>query len=221
MSSYVNLLQDSEIAYRSVARDKKSVRTAILGGAGLLLLGLVYGLMQYRAVTSHADELSAAWKAGEAEFTKAKEREEALRHAAGRLAEAKGWGKSRLELSTFLEKFQAVVPPQVQITAFDLTSVLVGVEGEVRTADAQPIPAPQRRYALQLEGLMTGPESEQAVLNFELTLKNADFHDQLSLVKLRETAKVAAVPPGEGLPLGIPAGTRFTMDIQFKPRSLE
>lgn len=238
MSSYVNLLQDSEIHFRSMARDKKSLRMAILGAGVAVVFVLLLLLRHFLAVTGEANELAARWKKLEPQHAKAKEREEILRSASNRQSELRGWTEARYSVPEFMGQLGALIPPTMQIISMEWQGFLSGVEGETRmpppapagTPAPPPMPAPQRRNSLLLRALFTGPDSEQQVLNFVESLKSAPFGGDLLNVKLLETAKAgadastAAAPPGK--PGAAPApketvGTRFSVDLQFKPRSLQ
>jgi Tfp pilus assembly protein PilN len=215
MSTYVNLLQESEIHFRSAARDKQSLRACILGAAGVALLLLVFLLQRYFAVTGQAEELSDAWKTLEAKATLAKERDEMVRTARNRLSELHGWEDARLPMATLMDQLQALVPANAQLLSMEYRAFLYGVEGETRPAPpGPPPPAPQRWTEWTLRGLFTGTDSEQQVLDFVEVLKQAPFREHLQHVKLLETAK--SLPDGRQA-----AGTRFTMGLQFKPRTLE
>jgi hypothetical protein len=219
MSSYVNLLQDSEIQLRSMARDRKSLRVAISAACILVALGILLFFRHYLTLTGQANQLQARWKTLEPQYAKAKEREDILRSANSRLSELRGWAKTRYSIPELMEQLGALIPPNMQIISMELQGFLAGVEGEARmtapgSAPVPPLPAPQRRYGLLLRGLFTGTDSEQKVLNFVESLKVAPFGDQLLNVKLLETAKT-------GLDNKELSGTRFSVDLQFKPRSLE
>ena len=238
MSSYVNLLQDSEIHFRSMARDKKSLRMAILGAGVAVLAGVLLLLRHFLAVTGEAEELKSRWKKLEPQHAKAKEREEILRSASNRLSELRGWTEARYSIPDFLGQLGDLIPPGMQIISLEWQGFLAGVEGETRmstpspagTPPPPPPTAPQRRNSLLLRALFTGQDSEQKVLNFVESLKSAPFGGDLTNVKLLETAKagadasVASPAPGKGAPPLPPkeiVGTRFSVDLQFKPRSLQ
>jgi hypothetical protein len=70
-----------------------------------------------------------------------------------------------------------------------------------------------------LRGQMVGANSEQQVLTFLESIKNAPFKDQLQGARLLETGKINKASQEEGssstmLPTG------FSIEIKFKPRVL-
>jgi hypothetical protein len=110
MSSYINLIQESEIQFRSAALDKKNLRMGILAAGSVLLLGLVFLLKNYFAITSRADDLKKQWTTLEPQYIKAKEVVDNIKLAQGRLSELKGWSEARMDLPVWMEQLAALVP---------------------------------------------------------------------------------------------------------------
>ena len=126
-----------------------------------------------------------------------------------------------------LAQVAALIPAGMQLISLVWQSYLAGVEGDPRM-NAAPVgpqatlPLPERRISLLMRGVLTGPESEQGVLNFVESIKTSPFGQDLTHVKLLETGKAIPDKPTPGVAPGKEiAGTRFSVDMQFKPRPLE
>ncbi len=205
MSSYVNLIQPSEIKYHSVATDK---RFLIKAGVGLVLL---FGLYVAWTVWSSMGTARAAREAL-AEWEEVKPKHAAAIHQTQTLVKLRGtrgylesWNETRIPSAHLLLELSALLPPTVQATQIQITSQLLGLEGGVARIGMTEIKTPERIYKLQFKGLSHGEDGEKTVFQLVEQMKASSVLTQwLASVKLQDAQKEYLTPNGAPIPGGQP-----------------
>ncbi len=203
MSSYVNLIQPSEIKYHSVATDK---RFLIKAGVGLaLLFGLYAGwtIWSSMAAARTARATQAEWEEVKPKHVAAIQQSQALVKLRGKRAYLESWGETRVPTAHLLLELGALLPPTVQATHMQITSQLLGLEGGVTRLGQAEITSPERVYKLQFKGLSHGADGEKIVFQLVEEMKRSPvLSEWLASVKLQDAQKEYLSPEGAPMPPG-------------------
>ena len=212
MSSYVNLIQPSEIKYHSVATDK---RFLVKAGIGLFILfGLYAGWTAWTSFQSsgEARRIQEEWETVKPRYAVALQERKALVKLQNTQKYLESWAETRIPAAELLLEIAALLPPTVQATQLQITSQLVGLEGGIVRLGQAEITVPERLYKLQFKGLSHGADGEKVVFQLEDQMKkSAALSRWISSVKLQNSQKEVLAPDGVpvagGQPLPVAAMT--------------
>ena len=226
MSSYVNLLQPSEIKYHSVATDKRFLLKA---GIGLVLFfGLYAGWTVWSSIGAARDARAVQdeWEVVKPRYAAAIERNQTLVKLRNTRSYLESWGKTRVPTAHLLLELSALLPDSVQLTQVQLSSQLLGLESWVTRIGRADVTTPERIYKLQLKGLSHGAEGEKTVFQLVEEMKKSVVLSQwLASVKLQDAQKEYLTQEGAAgtaipdKPSEAPSATAFTIECEFKPRA--
>lgn len=205
MSSYVNLIQPSEIKYHSVATDKRFLIKAGVGLALLFGLYVAWTVWSSMGTARAARETQAEWEEIKPKFAAAIQQNQTLVKLRGTRAYLQSWGETRVPTAHLLLELGALLPATVQATQIQITSQILGLEGGVARLGQAEIKGPERLYKLQLKGLSHGADGEKTVFQLVEEMKKSSVLSQwLASVKLQDAQKEYLTPEGAPAPGGQP-----------------
>ena len=216
MSSYVNLMQPSEIKYHSVATDKRFLIKAGIGLALLFGLYVAWTVLGSMAAARDARQIQSEWEDIKPKHAAAIQQNQTLVKLRGTRAYLESWGESRVPTAHLLLELTALLPPTVQATQIQITSQILGLEGGVVRLGQTEIKTPERVYKLQFKGLSHGAEGEKTVFQLVEEMKNSPALSQwLASVKLQDAQKEYLTPEGAPAPGGAPLASATMTEEQL------
>ena len=205
MSSYVNLIQPSEIKYHSVATDKRFLIKAGIGLALLFGLYVAWTMWSSMGAARAARETQNEWEEIKPKHAAAIQQNQALVKLRGTRAYLESWGETRVPTAQLLLELGALLPATVQATQIQITSQILGLEGGVVRLGQAEIKSPERIYKLQFKGLSHGVDGEKTVFQLVEEMKKSSVLSQwLASVKLQDAQKEYLTPGGAPGPGGQP-----------------
>lgn len=216
MSSYVNLIQPSEIKYHSVATDKRFLIKAGIGLALLFGLYVAWTVWSSMGSARAARETQMEWEEIKPKHAAAIQQNQTLVKLRGTRAYLESWGETRVPTAQLLLELAALLPPTVQATQIQITSQVLGLEGGVVRLGLTEIKAPERVYKLQFKGLSHGAEGEKTVFQLVEEMKTSSTLSQwLASVKLQDAQKEYLTPEGVRAPGGQPLASAALTEEQL------
>jgi len=196
----VDVILESEQRSTSPVDIKTVARIAVGSLLALLVIGILYSVWGAKSAQRRKIDFETEWAARSKLAARIRQDTNDLYQYTDIHNEVAGWEKSRILWHQHLADFQALVPPNIQITSF-LVDEQVPVAGKVAT----------RNFTLNLQGRAEGENPRSIVDGFLAALRHgAGFSN---MVESASVVKIDTVP-GDERPHRV-----FTISVKYRPRS--